>query len=97
MSRPKSKFSKTEHTDLARYRSGHNPALRRWQQLLGVSEHALCRLCGEEVQSAEHLWLQCPALMVERHHRDLGNAMDELVRLPQVALALLRNLLRRLR
>ena len=30
----------TERTDMARFRSGHHPALRRWQHLVGISEDA---------------------------------------------------------
>ena len=48
-------FSKMECIVLARIRSGHHPALRRWMCLVGVSEDTLCRLCGEEVISAEHI------------------------------------------
>ena len=58
-------FAKTEHTDLARFLSGHHHALRRWQHLVAVAEDADCRLCGEEVESAEHLWLRCLALLFE--------------------------------
>ena len=57
--------AKTERTDLARMRSGHHPAFRRWQHLVGIYEDAVCRLCGEEVESAEHLWLRCSALLAE--------------------------------
>ena len=72
-------FAKTEHTDFARFLSGRHPALRRWQHLVGVSEVAVCRLCGEEVVSAEQLWQRCLVLLVERHHSDLGHRTDELV------------------
>ena len=90
-------FLKSERTDLARFRSGHYHAQRRSQQLLDISVAAVYRLCGEDVESSEHLWLRCPALLVERHHIAHGHAMDEHVRLSRVALALLRIMLRRLR
>ena len=90
-------FAKTERTDLARLRCGHHPALRRRQHLVGISEDAVCRLCDEEFESAEHLWLRCPAFLVERHHSDIDHTINELVRLPRAALALLRIILRRLR
>ena len=83
-------FAKTERTDLARFHSGHHPALRHWQQLVGISEDAVCRLCGEEVEASEHLWLRCPAILVERHHSDLGHLMDVLFRFPRAAVALRR-------
>ena len=83
-------------TDLARSRSGLHAALRRWQHLVGISEDAVCRLCGEKVESAENLWLRCPVPFVERYHSDLGQTMNELVQLPCAALALLRIILRRL-
>ena len=61
----KTSFSKMEHTDLTRFRSGHHLALRRRRHLEGVSKEAVCLLCGEEVESVEHIWLKYPALMVE--------------------------------
>ena len=90
-------FAKTERTDMARFRSGHQPALRCWQHSVEISEDAVCRLCGEEVESIEHIWLRCPALLVERHHGDLGQTMVEHNRLPRAALALLCILLRHMR
>ena len=62
-----------------------------------ISEDAVCRLCGEEEEPAEHIWLRGPSLLLETHHSDLGNRMDELVRLQRAALALLRIILWRLR
>ena len=44
--------------------SGHHPALRCWQHLVGVSEDAVCRLCVEEIESGDHIWLRCQALLV---------------------------------
>ena len=88
-------FAKTERTDLARFHSVRHPALRHWQHLLGISKDAVSRLCGEEVESAGHIWLRCPARLVERHHSDLGQTMDEHLNLPRAALALLRIILRR--
>ena len=79
--------------DLARFRSGHHPALRRWQHLVGVSEDAISRLCGEAVKSAEHIWLRYQALLLGRHLSDLGHAMDEPVRHPGAAPSLLRIIL----
>ena len=67
----KTSVAKAERTDLAHFRCGHHPALRRWQHLVGILEDAVCRLCGEKVESTEHLWLRCPALLVERHHSDI--------------------------
>ena len=92
----KAYFFKTEHTDMARIRSGHHPALHRRQHFVGVSGYAICQLCGEEVESAEHTWKRCPAFLVECHHSDLGHRMDELVHLPCTDLALLMIILRRL-
>ena len=85
---------KTELTDLACFCSGYHPALRRWQRLVGISVDAVCWLCGEEVESAEHLWLWCPSLLVEQRHSDLPHTMDELVRHSLTGLALLRIILR---
>ena len=79
-------FPKMEHTDLAHFHIGQPPALQRWQHLVGISENAVCRLCGEEVSSAGRIWLRCPALLAVRHHSDLGHVMDEPGRLPRVTL-----------
>ena len=90
-------FPKRERTDLACFPSGHHPVLRHWQYLVGASKVADRRFCGEDVESAEYIWQRCPALLVERHHSNLGHTMDELVRLPRAAQTLLRIILRRLR
>ena len=71
-------FAKTERTDSARFHSGHHPALQSRQHLVGIYEDAVCRLCGEEAESAKHLCLRCLALLVERHLSDLGQTMDVL-------------------
>ena len=92
----KTSYAKTEHADLARFRCGHHPALRRLKHLVRISEDVVCRMCGEEVESAEYLWLRCLALLVERHHSDIGHTMEELVCLYRAALARLRIILRRL-
>ena len=91
-----SQLSKKDLVDLIRFRSGHHPSLRRWQHLTGKSEDDRCRLCGEDEESAEHLWLRCPALQSARYHRRLGFSFGELRSLPQASLALLRIILRRL-
>ena len=92
----KTPFAKNERTDLARFHTGHHPALHRRRQLERISKDAVCRLCGEVVKSAEHTWLQCPTLLMERRYNDIGHTMDELVRILRAALALLMIILRRL-
>ncbi|CAI9727738.1 p53-induced protein with a death [Octopus vulgaris] len=59
--RTEAALSKVDFTDMIRFRSGHHPALRRWQKMAECSDTDQCRLCNEEVESAEHLWLRCPA------------------------------------
>ena len=86
-----------DRTDLIRFRCGHHPHLRRWQHMTGMSETDSCRLCAEEEESSEHLWLRCPAFIAERQRLGLGRTFDELVRLPCASLALLRIIFRRLR
>ncbi len=55
------KMSKPERTQLRRFRSGHHRALRRWQHLINRSEEASCRICNDEDETYDHLWLRCPA------------------------------------
>ena len=90
-------LQKADRTGLIRFRCGHHPRLRRWQHMTGMSETDSCRLCTEEEESSEHLWLRCPAFIAERQHLGLGRTFDELVRLPCASLALLRIIFRRLR
>ena len=89
-------LQKADRTDLIRFRCGHHPHLRRWQHMTGMSETDSCRLCTDEEESSEHLWLQCPAFIAEHQHLGLGRTFDELVRLPCTSLVLLRIILRRL-
>ena len=90
-------LQKADRTDLIRLRCRHHPHLRRWQQMTGMSETDSCRLCAEEEESSEHLWLRCPAFIVERQRLGQGRTFDELVRLPCALLALLRIIFRCLR
>ena len=90
-------FQKADRTDLIRFRCGHHPHLRRWQHMTGMLETGICRLCAEEEESFEHLWLRCPAFITERQRLGLGRTFDELVRLPCALIALLRIIFRRLR
>ena len=89
-------LQKADRTDLIRFRCGHHPHLRRWQHMTGMSETDSCRLCAEEEESSEHLWLRCPAFIAERQRLGLGRTFDELVLFPCASLALLRIIFRRL-
>ena len=90
-------LQKADRTEIIRFRCGHHPHLRRWQHMTGISETDSCRLCAEEEESSEHLWLRCPAFMAERERLGLGRTFDELVHLPCASLALLRIIFWRLR
>ena len=90
-------LTQQESVDLVRFRSGHHPALRRWQHLTGMVDSPACRLCGEEEESATHLWLSCPAFERERLLRNAGRDQKELINPNASAKALLRTILRRLR
>ena len=83
-------LQKADRTGLIRLHCGHHPHLRRWQHMTGMSETDSCRLCAEEEESSEYLWLRCPAFIAERHRLGLGMTFDELVGLPCASLALLR-------
>lgn len=90
------RLTRAERVDLSRFRSGHHPKLRRWQHMVGKSESDLCRLCGEEEESTEHLWMRCPALIMQRFSTGLGGGLAELTARPTEAYALIRIILRRL-
>ncbi|KAG8285976.1 hypothetical protein J6590_070323 [Homalodisca vitripennis] len=36
------------------------------EQVMTQSNSNECRLCGEEEESAEHIWLDCPAIVETR-------------------------------
>ena len=65
-------LQKADRTDIIRFRCGHHPHLRRWQQMTGMSETDSCRLCAEEEELSEHLWLRCPAFIAERQRLGKG-------------------------
>jgi ribonuclease HI len=91
-------MSREQAVDLARFRSGHHTATRRWQAMVGLVESAACRLCGGgEEESSEHLWVQCPALEALRFRHGLGRSLRELVEDPVRSLAMLSIVLSRLR
>ncbi len=64
------------------------------ENLISRSEETMCRLCDNEEGSYDHLWLRCPAFDADRQRLDLGASLEELVRLPERAQALLRIILR---
>ena len=78
-------LQKADRTDLIRFCCGHHPHLRRWQHMTGMLETDSCRLCAEEEESSEHLWLRCPAFIAERQRLGLGMTFDELVRIASAA------------
>ena len=71
-------LQKADRTYLIRFHCGHHPHLRRWQHMIGMSETNSCRLCAEEVESSEHLWLRCPAFIAKSQRIGLGRTFDEL-------------------
>ena len=75
-------MSREERVHLTRFRSGHHPDLRRWQVMVGRVDDPACRLCGEEEETAQHLWMRCPALEQARLQEQLGRGMEELVESP---------------
>ena len=50
-------LQKADQTDLIRFHCRHHPHLRRWQHMTGMSEMDSCRLCAEEEELSEDLWL----------------------------------------
>ena len=82
---------------LARFRTGHHPALGRWRNMVDGNVDGTCRLCGGgQEESAEHLWLSCPATEEILYREDLGHSMAELVKYPARAEPIVRRILARL-
>jgi hypothetical protein len=90
-------LSRGDRVDLARFRAGHHPDVRRWKVMIGETGETGCRLCGKGEETCEHLWVECEALEALRHRYELGRDLAELVERPVPAMALLSALLRRLR
>ncbi len=89
-------MTKPDVTHLRRFRSGHHPALGRWQHLINRSEEATFRISNDGDETYDHLWLRTPAFDTDRKRLDLGVSIDELTRVPSRAQALLWIILRRL-
>jgi hypothetical protein len=80
--------------DLARFRAGHHPDVRRWKVMIGETGETDCTLCGKGEETCEHLWVECEALEALRHRHEIGRDLSELVERPVPAMALLSSLLR---
>ena len=50
--------------------------LSRWQHLTGDVNASACWLCGEEEEPLKHLWLRCPAHILERHCHHLSGLVN---------------------
>jgi hypothetical protein len=57
---PQNQYSKA-----IRALTGHD-FRRRHQGLVDMKNHGLCRLCDEEKETFDHLFHQCPGLMIQR-------------------------------
>ena len=90
------RMSREDRVDLVRFRSGHHPRLKSGRSMIGLEVDPSCRLCGEEEETARHLWMACPAVELDRGRLSLGGSMAELTQSPTRAQALLRIILRRL-
>ena len=89
-------MSREDRVNLVRFRSGHHPRLKLWRTMIGLEEDPSCRLCGEEEETARHLWMECPAMEMDRRTQFLGRRMAELTQSPTRVQALLRIIFRRL-
>ena len=68
--------------------------LRQLRALEGRQESAEGRFCGEENETAQHLWVWCSAFMEERWRAWFGESLWELVETPLRASAVLKAILR---
>ena len=76
------------------FRWGHHTALGSWCALVGRHYSAEGRFCGEENETAQHLWVWCSAFKEERWRAWFGESLWELVETPLRASELLRAILR---
>ena len=73
----------------------HGP--RQLRALVGRQESAEGRFCGEENETAQHLWVWCSAVLEESWRKGFAVSLRELVETPLRASTLLRSILRRLK
>ena len=62
--REESKLSRKEQTTMGRLSSGHHPELKHLQHKIGRAVDSICRKCGIEEKTAEHVVYECPSI----HH-----------------------------
>ncbi len=66
------------------------------KNLINRSEETRCRLCANEEESCDYLWLHYLAFDADSQRLDLGASLDELIHLEAKANAFLRIIPRRL-
>ena len=91
-------MERTRMIQLRRFRSGHHPLLRKYQVMIGAETETKCRLCGEGEETTEHLWCECHKVQAIRISRGMmwKGTLEEMMREPATAEALLGEILRRL-
>ena len=90
----RSELSRKESVNLSLFRWGHHTAFGSWRALVARQESAEFGFCGEENESAQHLWVWCSAFMEDRWRAWFGESFPELVETPLRASALFRAILR---
>ena len=58
--REEKEWLREDVVSMARLRSGHSLELRGYRCRIGMDEDGLCRWCGDEIESVEHV-MQCDA------------------------------------
>ena len=81
-------LSRKEQVTLSRLRSGHHPELKYWQKKIDRASDDICRKCGMDSETAEHVIYDCPRI----HRNPYGiPPSDTLAKDPRLALIIWEN------
>ena len=73
---------KEEEISFRRFRTGHSLELKSYKHRLGLTDDDLCRLCGEEAETTEHVIMNCTGTLQLRSLENI-NQMSDLSRRPR--------------
>ena len=71
---------------MARLRSGHSLDLGGYRKRVGLPGNGLCRMCGECLETVEHVW-ECDAGSMMRRMLGLNDVIREMAANSQAAIS----------